>query len=164
MAALDRARTALSGLVAGRIAFTGSDTELTSAQALRDVRAFSLLVLAATFALAIASAALTAASAVLDRRATYALLRLIGTPLRTLDRARALETALPLAVGATAAVTAGALSSAPLVLARPTEFSGGSLLIILAAAFAGVVCVLGAGALSRPLLRHVTENPTRRGD
>ncbi|MFE8958612.1 hypothetical protein [Streptomyces iakyrus] len=57
----------------------------------------SIATLVLSFFVATASAGLTAAANVLDRRRVYGLLRLSGTPLKVLDRARVRETALPLA-------------------------------------------------------------------
>ena len=48
-----------------------------------------MVVLSVSFLVAIASAGITAASSILDRRQTYGLLRLAGTPLTVLDTAPA---------------------------------------------------------------------------
>src|SRR5690606_23338461 len=81
-AAVDTARTALAGLVPGRFALTLADREWTVRTMLSDVVTGATLVLAATMGIAVASAAITGAATVLDRRATFAALRLAGTPLR----------------------------------------------------------------------------------
>ncbi|MEU2281791.1 hypothetical protein ABZ614_07525 [Streptomyces sp. NPDC013178] len=77
---------------------------------------------------AIASAGITAASSVLDRRRTYGLLRLAGTPLRILDEARRKEALIPVAVLAGGAVLTGLFTPprSPFSAAPPPSTSGAS--------------------------------------
>ncbi|MBB5935634.1 FtsX-like permease family protein [Streptomyces zagrosensis] len=156
-AELDRARTALTGLVPGQHPVTGADVDWSGTVFAKDFRRAILAVLGATFVVAISSAGITAASAVLDRRRTYGLLHLAGTPLRVLDRARRIETVLPVAVLGGGAVLTGIFCAAPLTLAGGSaslDARGAALLACcLGLGFAGLV---GASALSRPLLRSVT--------
>ncbi|HEX4812897.1 MAG TPA: FtsX-like permease family protein, partial [Nonomuraea sp.] len=84
-ATVDRARTALAGLVPGRTPTTEADDHLLGRQIFADVRVGTIVVLSVSFLVAIAGAGITAMSSVLDRRRTYALLRLAGTPLEVLD-------------------------------------------------------------------------------
>ncbi|NRQ35038.1 ABC transporter permease [Nonomuraea sp. NN258] len=95
---LDRARTALAGLVPGRTPTTEADDQAFGRRLLADVGVGTVVVLSVSFLVAIASSGITAASSVLDRRQTYGLLRLAGTPLEVLDRARRAETLIPLTV------------------------------------------------------------------
>ncbi|MDR8412092.1 ABC transporter permease [Nonomuraea sp. 3-1Str] len=160
-AVLDRARTALTGLVPGRAPTTQADDESFGSRLLGDVATGTVVVLSVSFLVAIASAGITAASSVLDRRQTYALLRLAGTPLEVLDRARRAETLIPLAVMGGGAILVGAFCGIPFMITDPNLSGLVTLLVCVAAGFAGVV---GAGALSRPLLRSVTADPAPRPD
>jgi hypothetical protein len=162
---LDAARGVLSGLVPGQYPVTGPDVAWQSRQFDRDFHLVTLAVLGASFAIAIASTGITAASSVLDRRRTYGLLHLAGTPLRVLDAARRTESVLPAAVLAGGAVLTGLFCAAPLTLAGGApQFDGrGSALLVgcLALGFAGLA---GASAASRPLLRTVAGEAGPRPD
>ncbi|MFI6457685.1 FtsX-like permease family protein [Streptosporangium amethystogenes] len=158
---VDTARTALAGLVPGHVATSPVDDQWQGVRLLDDVRTGTLIVLGVSFLVAIASAGITAASSVLDRRQAYALLRLAGTPLEVLDRARRTETLVPLAVMGGGSILIGMFCALPFVYAAMSVSGAVTLLISVAVGFAGV---LGAGALSRPLLRSVTTNPAPRPD
>ncbi|MEV0146415.1 MULTISPECIES: FtsX-like permease family protein [unclassified Nonomuraea] len=160
-ALLDRARTALTGLVPGRTPTTEADDEYFGGEILADVATGTIVVLSVSFLVAIASAGITATSSVLDRRQAYALLRLAGTPLEVLDRARRAETLIPLAVMGGGAILAGALCGVPFMITGVNLTGVVTLLVCVVAGSAGVV---GAGALSRPLLRSVTADPAPRPD
>ncbi|TDC03418.1 ABC transporter permease [Nonomuraea longispora] len=160
-AAVDRARTALAGLVPGRTPTTKTDDQRFGVQILADVRVGTIVVLSVSFLVAIASAGITAASAILDRRRTYGLLRLAGTPLEVLDKARRAETLIPLAVMGGGAILVGVFCATPFMLGGISTVGAVTLLACVVAGFAGV---LGAGALSRPLLRSVTTDPAPRPD
>lgn len=160
-AQVDTARTALAGLVPGRVALAPADQERRGMILLADIRTGILIVLVVSFLVATASAGITAASSVLDRRQTYALLRLAGTPLEVLDRARRAETLIPLAVMGGGSILVGVFCALPFV--RWGVNVGGAL-VLLTAIVLGVAGVLAAGALSRPLLRSVTLNPAPRPD
>ncbi|MET7738225.1 ABC transporter permease, partial [Streptomyces sp. NPDC005402] len=67
----------------------------------------------------------TAAASVLDRRRTYALLHLAGTPLQVLDSARNQETLIPVTVLAGGAAAAGLLCGGSMTLAgADSSFDG----------------------------------------
>ncbi|MFF0772585.1 FtsX-like permease family protein [Nonomuraea wenchangensis] len=160
-AAVDRARTALTGLVPGRTPTTEADERGFGDQLLADVRVGTIVVLSVSFLVAIASAGITAASSVLDRRQTYGLLRLAGTPLEVLDRARRAETLIPLGVMGGGAILVGAFCAAPFMIGGVSVAGVVTLVVCVVLGFAGVI---GAGALSRPLLRSVTADPAPRPD
>lgn len=160
-AALDRARTALAGIVPGRTPTTGHDDRRFGTQILADVRVGTIVVLSVSFLVAIASAGITATSSVLDRRQTYGLLRLAGTPLEVLDRARRAETLIPLTVMGGGAILTGAFCAVPFMIGGVSLVGVLTLAGCVVAGFAGVI---GAGALSRPLLRSVTTDPAPRPD
>ncbi|MQY06401.1 FtsX-like permease family protein [Actinomadura macrotermitis] len=158
-AAVDRARTALHDVVPGQPAVRPAD-DTTQVFFVADLRTGALTVLAASFLIAITSAGITGASAVLDRRRAYAMLRLAGTPLPVLDRARRQETLLPLVVMGGGSLLTGLVFASPFGI-RPGLPGLVTLLVCVALGFGGV---LGASALSRPLLRSVTADPAPRPD
>jgi hypothetical protein len=160
-ATMDRARTALAGLVPGRTPTSDADHEHYNVQIIDDIRSGTVVVLSVSFLVAIASAGITAASSILDRRQTYGLLRLAGTPLAVLDRARRTETLVPLAVMGGGSIAVGVFCALPFMGGAP---DGGGLTMLLVCVGIGFAGVLGAGALSRPLLRSVTADPAPRPD
>ncbi|MEU7834612.1 ABC transporter permease [Nonomuraea sp. NPDC049129] len=160
-ATIDRARTALAGLVPGHTPTTDADDGHFGVQILADIRAGTVVVLSVSFLVAIASAGITAASSILDRRQTYGLLRLAGTPLEVLDKARRAETLIPLTVMGGGAILVGAFCATPFMIGAVNSTGVITLLICVGLGFAGVI---GAGALSRPLLNSVTTDPAPRPD
>ncbi|WP_242676449.1 FtsX-like permease family protein [Streptosporangium minutum] len=158
---VDRARTALDGLVPGHGATSAADEDRSGAQVLEDIGTGTVTVLAVSFLVAIASAGITAASSILDRRQTYALLRLAGTPLEVLDRARRAETLIPLTVMGGGAIAVGMFCAAPFAISAVNVTGVVTLLVCVTLGFAGVI---GAGAASAPLLRSVTADPAPRPD
>ena len=154
---LDRARTALTSLVPGQYPVTGTDINWSTRLFSDDFSNATRVILGVTFITAIASAGITAAASVLDRRRTYGLLRLAGTPLRTLDAARRKETLLPVAVLAGGAALTGIFTAAPLTLGSGASVDTGGMVLLVLCFGVGVAGLLAAGALSRPLLRSVTE-------
>jgi hypothetical protein len=160
-AAVDRARTALTGLVPGHTPTLRADDEGFGLQIIADIRTGTVIVLSVSFLVAIASAGITAASSVLDRRQTYGLLRLAGTPLKVLDKARRAETLIPLTVMGGGAIAVGLFCAAPFAFG---SMNASGLITLAACVVAGFGGVIGAGALSRPLLRSVTTDPSPRPD
>ncbi|MEU5346661.1 FtsX-like permease family protein [Streptomyces sp. NPDC020766] len=162
---LNAARAALTGLVPGQYPITGTDVAWQSRQFDDDFHLSTLAVLGASFAIAIASTGITAASSVLDRRRAYGLLHLAGTPLRVLDAARRTESVLPGVVLTSGAVLTGLFCAAPLTFAGGTpqlDARGVTLLVgCLALGFTGLA---GASAASRPLLRRMVKDAGPRPD
>ncbi|MFF6780077.1 FtsX-like permease family protein [Streptomyces sp. NPDC012510] len=162
---LDRARTALTGLTPDQYPLTTVDVSWSEARFTRDFTTITRVVLVITFTIAITSAGITAAAAVLDRRRTYGLLHLAGTPLRVLDAARSRETLIPLTVLAGGSLAAGLLCGGSMVLAGgDSSFDARGLLVLAVCCAAGVGGILAAGALSRPLLRAVTRQAGARAE
>jgi hypothetical protein len=130
-----------------------------SAQFIGDIRTGTMLVLGATFLIAMASAGITNAASVLDRRRTYGQLRLAGTPLSILDRARALETVVPLLVLGLGSIGLGVFCATPIITSSQglTSSGLGGLAICVLVGLGGIVA---ASAASRPLLASVTREPT----
>ncbi|MDQ0963306.1 hypothetical protein QFZ66_007184 [Streptomyces sp. B4I13] len=164
-AELDRARTALTGLTPDQYPLTTTDVNWSETQFTQDFTTLTRVVLVVTFTVAITSAGITAAAAVLDRRRTYALLHLAGTPLRTLDRARNRETLIPVTVLAGGAVAAGLLCGGSMTLAgADSSFDAHGLTVLAVCCVAGIGGILAAGGLSRPLLRSVTRQAGARDE
>lgn len=155
--ALDRARTALAGVIPGQPAVTGHDVNWVDRMLGGDYQTFGLLVLGAAFVIGIASAGITSAASVLDRRRSLQLLRLIGAPLPLLSRMRRAEILLPMVLTGLGAVTAGLAAAAPytVLAGAPVDVRGVVVLAVaVAAGFAGTVLAIAA---SQPLLREVTQ-------
>ncbi|KUO18063.1 FtsX-like permease family protein [Streptomyces dysideae] len=161
---LDTAVTALTPLGAGRLPFTQAYPNAGDDVPMDRLGVVSTATLAMSFLVAAASAGLTAAANILDRRRVYALLRLAGTPLKMLDRARTRETALPLAVLAGGTTAMGVYGAYQLnKLADSTMNTSGALQLALCVAL-GTLAMLAAISASRPLLRKVTAGPVQTAD
>ncbi|MFJ3509323.1 FtsX-like permease family protein [Streptomyces luteogriseus] len=164
-AALDRARTALTGLLPDQYPVTSTDVNWSENRFTRDFNTITQVVLVATFTVAITSAGITAAAAVLDRRRTYALLHLAGTPLRVLDAARNREMLIPVTVLAGGAVATGLLCGGSMMVAGgDSSFDAHGAIVLAVCCAAGVGGILAAGGLSRPLLRAATRQAGARGE
>ncbi|MBR7830900.1 hypothetical protein KDK95_31640 [Actinospica sp. MGRD01-02] len=159
---LDRAVTALTGLTPTGYPTAGAYLGWDDAQSIRDLSSISIAVLVLSFVIAIASAGLTAAATVLDRRGVYRLLRLSGTPLGIIDRARLSETAIPLTVMAGTSTLIGVYAGLRLNAALHTSVDRGTALLLAGCVLLGSAGMLLALGLSRPLLRTVTADPGRR--
>jgi hypothetical protein len=161
---IDSAVTALTPVGSGRLPYTQDNASAEDSTAIDRFGEVSTATLALSFVIAAASAGLTAAADVLDRRRVYRLLRLAGTPVKVLDRARTRETVLPLAVLAGGTTALGVYGSYRLNKAVGAAFntSGAVHLAVCAAVGASVmVCAVGG---SRPLLRRATADAAQTAD
>jgi hypothetical protein len=128
-----------------------------------DLMRGALLTLAITFLVAAASAGITQAASVLDRRREYALQVLAGTPVDLLDSVRRREVLVPmLLVGVGSAVVAVLMFAPLLGIAGVTDPRG--LLLLVGCLTAGCLLVLAATETSRPLLRSVLAETQVRPD
>lgn len=160
---LDRARVALTGLVPGQYPVTATDIPWFERMFLTDLARATRVVLGVTFVVAIASAGITAAASVLDRRRTYQQLRLAGTPLRVLTGARRRETMIPVVVLAGGATVTGLTVGSPVALTNQVLDARG--MVLLAVCFAiGAAGMLASTGLSGILLRSVTRELEPRPD
>jgi hypothetical protein len=161
---LDTAVTALAPLGPARLPFTQDYLNAGDDVHTDRLGVVGIATLAMSFLVAAASAGLTAAANVLDRRRVYALLRLAGTPLKMLDRARVRETALPLAVLAGGTTAMGVYGAYQInKLAGSTMSTSGAVQLALCVAL-GTLAMLAAISASRPLLRKVTAEPVQTAD
>ncbi|MFI1507897.1 FtsX-like permease family protein [Streptomyces sp. NPDC020597] len=161
---VDTAVTALTPLGSGRYPITQEYVSAPDDVISARVATASTATLVLGFLVAAASAGLTAAANVLDRRRVYGLLRLAGTPLKVLDRARIHETVIPLVVLAGGTTAMGAFGAAQVnKLAGTTMNTAGAVQLVICLAV-GALAVLAAIAGSRPLLRRVTQGPAQTAD
>ncbi|MFJ5303470.1 FtsX-like permease family protein [Streptomyces sp. NPDC088350] len=161
---LDAAVTALQPLGAGRLPYTGAYAEAQDTAITDRLAQLGTATLAVSFLVATASAGLTAAANVLDRRRTYGLLRLSGTPLKVLDRARVRETVLPLLVLAGGTTATGLYAAVQVDKAAGSTISTTGAVQLAVCATLGALAMLTAIGASRPLLRAVTANPAQTTD
>ncbi|GLZ75836.1 hypothetical protein Afil01_06430 [Actinorhabdospora filicis] len=151
---VEKVKTALATIDPGAPLTADSDSVVQGTIMLGDIQVGVRIVLIVSFLVAIASAGIAGASSVLDRRRTYSLLRLAGTPLKVLDRARALETRLPLIVMGGGSIIAGVICGLPFAVAG--MFSVAGMVTLGICVVIGFLGVAAASGLSRPLLRSVT--------
>jgi hypothetical protein len=161
---IDTAVTALTPLGSGHLPYTQDYASASDRTAVDRVAEASTATLALSFLVATASAGLTAAANVLDRRRVYSLLRLAGTPLRTLDRARTRETVLPLAVLAGGTTAMGVYGSYQLNKAAGATIDTSGALQLTVYVLVGALAMFAAIGGSRPLLRRVTADPGQTAD
>jgi hypothetical protein len=159
---LETVRTTMTAALPGDAPEREVDSSILSNRLMGSVRTGVTVVLAVVFATAAVSAAISAIGSVLDRRRTYRLLYLAGTEQRVLDQARRQETLLPLGFIGGASIVTGMLLTAPLIGGMGFDASGA--LILGATVAAGVVAVIAASAVSRPLLRSVMHDVSPRPD
>ena len=165
----------LAGFVAGALAVapvltSGSAREGASAAEIAEMQTFTgdlmrgaLLTLVITFLVAAASAGITQAATVLDRRREYALARLAGVPTDLFDRVRRREVLVPLVVVAGSSAAAAVVMFLPMFgVAAVTDPRGP--LLVLGSLVVGVGLVLAATETSRPLLRRVLRDTVVRAD
>lgn len=163
-AGLDRAVTALTPAARAHPPFTQDYATAGDRTAVGRFAEVSTATLALSFLVATTSAGLTAAAGVLDRRRIYGLLRLAGTPLRVLDRARVRETVIPLVVLAGGTTGVGVYASYRLNKAVGASINTAGALELAACVAVGALAMFAAIGGSRPLLRRVTEDAARSAD
>ncbi len=159
---VEHVRSVLTAILAGDPPEREVDKTLMSNRLIGSIRVGVTVVLAVVFATAAVSAGISAIGSVLDRRKTYRLLHLSGTPQRVLDKARRQETILPLVILGGASVLCGMALTSPLIGVVGLDVSG--VVILGVTLTVGTAAVIGAGALSRPLLRATMNDVSPRPD
>jgi hypothetical protein len=151
-------------MIAGATPVDASPAERAANEILTgDLMRGALLTLTITFLVAAASAGITQAASVLDRRRELALQVLAGTPVALLDQVRRREVLVPmLTVGVGSAAAAVVMMSPVLGFAGVTD--PGGLLLLVGCLTGGCLLVLGATEVSRPLLRSVLAETQVRPD
>jgi hypothetical protein len=153
---VDAAVTALTPLGGGRFPFTQDYVSAPDTTITDRVATVSTATLVLSFLVASASAGLTAAANVLDRRRVYGLLRLSGTPLAVLDRARIREAVIPLTVLAGGTTAMGVFGAMQVNKAAGTTMNTSGAVQLVICVVVGAVAMCAAVLASRPLLRRVT--------
>ncbi|MBT2420301.1 ABC transporter permease [Streptomyces sp. ISL-22] len=161
---IDAAATALTAVGKGRFPVSQDYVSASDDTVTDRIATVSTATLILSFLVATASAGLTAAANVLDRRRVYGLLRLSGTPLRVLDRARVRETVLPLVVLAGGTTAMGVFGAYQLNKAAGATVNSSGAFQLAVCVTIGALAILAAIGGSRPLLRRVTANPTQTAD
>ncbi|MPY63877.1 FtsX-like permease family protein [Streptomyces spongiae] len=161
---MDAALTALTRLRTAVPPYTQETTSAIDDLAAAELRDTGLATLAVGFVVATASAGLTAAANVLDRRRVYNRLRLAGTPLKVLDRARVRESVLPLVVLAGGVTGSGVYAAMKLNEAGGTTVDTSGALRLAVCVLVGAAVMFAAIGASRPLLRAVTADPAQQAD
>ncbi|QTE29246.1 FtsX-like permease family protein [Pengzhenrongella sicca] len=159
----------LAGFVAGALAVVpvmvalddGADAD--TALLLGDLMRGAMVTLVLTYLVAAASAGITQAASVLDRRRDYVLQTLAGTPVELLDAVRRREVLVPLVVVSTGSALAALVMLFPLFGAAAVRAPQG-LAVLAACLVAGTALVLGATETVRPLLRSVLADTAVRAD
>jgi len=163
-ARLDAAVTALTPASPARPVITQDSATAGDRTAIGRFAEVSTATLALSFLVATTSAGLTAAAGVLDRRRIYGLLRLAGTPLKVLDRARVRETVIPLVVLAGGTTAVGVYASYRLNKIFGATLNTSGTLQLGACVAVGALAMFAAIGMSRPLLRRVTRDAIRSAD
>ncbi|WP_327313477.1 FtsX-like permease family protein [Streptomyces sp. NBC_01235] len=161
---IDTALTALTALAPGTPPYAEDYAAASDSTVIDRISDVSTATLVLSFLVATASAGLTAAANVLDRRRVYGLLRLAGTPFKVLNRARVRETVLPLVVLAGGTTAMGVYGSYQLNKAVGSTINTTGALQLAACMVIGALAMFAAIAASRPLLRKVTADPARTAD
>ncbi|MEU0410620.1 FtsX-like permease family protein [Streptomyces griseorubiginosus] len=161
---IDRAVTALTPANPARPPITQDYVTASDRVGIGRFAEVSTATLALSFLVATTSAGLTAAAGVLDRRRVYGLLRLAGTPLKVLDRARVRETVIPLIALAGGTTAIGVYASYRLNKLFEASINTTGALELAACVAVGALAMFAAIGGSRPLLRRVTEDAARSAD
>lgn len=156
-ATIDVFRAEVASLSPGSLV-AGSNAD---AKIVVDIRTGALVVLSVSMLIAMVSSAVAGASSVLDRRQVYGLMHLSGTPMKVLNAARRRETLIPLLVMGLGSIGFGVVLALP--MAAGTGFSGG-LVALTVTVVVGLVGIMGASAVSRPLLASVMRDISPRPD
>ncbi|WP_246204748.1 hypothetical protein [Streptomyces tailanensis] len=161
---VDTAVTALIPLGAGPPPFSQDYVSAPDNVSADRVGVVGIATLVMSFLVAAASAGLTAAANVLDRRRVYGLLRLAGTPLKMLDRARIRETVLPLAVLAGGTTAMGVYGAYQFNKMAGISMNTSGAVQLAVCVVVGALAMLAAIGCSKPLLRKVTTDATQTAD
>ena len=159
----------LAGFVAGALAIIPVIASMDGGEnadtvvLLGDLMRGAMVTLVITYLVAAASAGITQAASVLDRRREYALANLAGTPVELLDAVRRREVLVPLIVVSTGSALAALVMLFPIFGLAAVRAPIG--LVVLAVCLAtGTALVLAATEAARPLLRSVLAETAVRAD
>lgn len=161
---LDRVRTAIA--VADPTATAMSwDGDGRIRLLLDDLGRASTILALASLAMATAATAISGCSSILDQRLTLARLRLVGTPIDALQRARRWQVLVPLGVASIGAMASGAVAGVVMLLAfdvAPARIATPEIAPMVGLGAAALAAGAAVVALTRPLL-VVTSRSSPRG-
>ena len=160
---VERVRTALVGLTASPPLAAVGDDVLGDRQLVHDFRRASLALAIATMVMAATTTAIASSASILDQRTTLRRLRLAGTPIGTLQRARTWQASLPLVAATMGSLATGAGAAALLLAAAgnaPDAPGPGDLATMLGVVGAGLALTAASAIVTRPLLVAATDAPT----
>lgn len=158
-AQLDRAVTALWTLTPGQPPLVARNYNADVDSFSNRLKELGNGLLAISFLAAAASCGLGTAANVIERRSVLTRLRMIGTPLRTIHRARTLETLVPLCTLVGSTVGAGIYAASKLNHASGGDTVDSASVVRLAVACAlGLALVIAAINASRLLVRSLTDD------
>jgi hypothetical protein len=164
--AIEKARTSLENAYPfqRKAPETFSEQDAEHTEQLSQYQQLAEVVILASIPIAGCSLAVSVVGGLNDRKRPFSLLRLAGTPVGVLRRVVAVETALPLVLGAVLATAVGLLA-AHLFLKSQLDYSlqpptPAFYLVVLA----GLVTAMGIVALTLPVLSRTTGPETARND
>ncbi|HXH58967.1 hypothetical protein [Iamia sp.] len=152
---LDRVRTAVAVADPEADLSSPDDVRGETRVLLDDLGRASVVMSRAALAMAAASTAIGSAASIFDQRTTLARLRLVGTPIATLQRARRWQAVVPLTAATVGAMASGAAAGLTMMAAFGAEdelVGAPDVRSMALLGLAAVVAGLGAVALTRPVL------------
>jgi hypothetical protein len=160
----EQVRTVLEDVLPRRPLVAADDDIFGDRLIVHDFRRASLALAIATMVLAATTTAIASSASILDQRATLRRMRLAGTPVATLQRARAWQAALPLVVATLGSLATG-VGTALLLLGaagndKADSIGLGDLAPMLGVVGVGLALALAASAVTRPLLVAATADPS----
>jgi hypothetical protein len=160
---VERVRTALADMPGGLLLVAAGDDVFGDDLLVHDFRRASLALAIATMVMAATTTAIASSASILDQRPTLRRLRLAGTPVGTLQRARTWQASLPLIAATIGSLATGAGAAALLLTAAgntPESPGPGDLATMLGVVVAGLALTTASAFVTRPLLVAATNTPT----
>jgi hypothetical protein len=164
-AAIERTRTALDRTYPTTFAAeTVDELHADNVRLLDDYRRLAEVVILTSLPIAGWSLAVSVAGGIAERRRPFSLLRLSGTPLRTLRRVIGLEAAAPMLITAAASAGVGLLAAQLFLRAQLDESLRALGLAYYLILVTGLVAAMGVIASTLPLLNRMTGPEIARND
>jgi hypothetical protein len=159
---VERVRTVVGALTGSTPLLAVDDDVFGDRQLVRDFRRASLALSIATMVMAATTTAIASSASILDQRPTLRRLRLAGTPIGTLQRARTWQASLPLVAATVGSLATGAAAAMLLLAAAgntPDGLGPGDLATMLAVVGVGLALTTASAIVTRPLLVAATSDP-----
>ena len=163
--AIERARTALErALPAEGPPETFGEINAVNNRSINELQQLTNVVIIVSLVIAGCSLAVSATSAVTDRKRPFSLLRLTGVPIRTLRRVVALETAVPLLIIAVLSAGMGFLAADLFLRSQLAESLRAPGVQYYAVVAAGLIACLAIIASTLPLIERITGPEVSRNE